>query len=130
MRDALRPVIRGEYRRARPKAWLRGWYGNRLVEYLAGGTRPMSCDAGSGFFYLDSHGGVHACHVRSLAMGSLREQSFAEIWNAERATHARAEADSCHGCWMVCTSKSQIRKRAGRVVLRTLWEKARAHAGA
>ncbi len=127
LRDALNPIIRREFRRARPKAWIRGWFESRLVEYLASGTRPLPCDAGEGFFYLDSHATVHACHVRSLRMGSLREHNFDDIWHGPDASAARKEAGACHACWMVCTAKTQIRHRAGRIALRTLAEKARAH---
>lgn len=123
----LSRLARREYRRTRPKCWFRAWFDKRLARYAVEGRRPMPCSAGRGFFYLDSLGTVYACHIRPLRMGNLREQGWRELWEGPDADRARADARGCHDCWMVCTSKSELRRRLPRIAAQVVKEKARAH---
>lgn len=108
---ALRRLADRDAGSASPKRWMRGWFEGKLAEYVLTGERPIPCDAGDGFFYLDSMGTVYACHVRDIAIGNIREQPFATLWAGAAAERARQESRGCSGCFMVCTTKSQIARR-------------------
>jgi hypothetical protein len=63
-------------------------------------------------------------------IGDLREQSFAEIWNSERADQVRRIVDHCpNPCWMVCSSASWLRRRPQQPLGWIVRNKVRAHLG-
>jgi MoaA/NifB/PqqE/SkfB family radical SAM enzyme len=123
----LQEIAHSEYRRWRPGSWVRGWYEKGLVEYLLRGHRPLPCDAGRGFFYLDALGNVFGCHVRGGRLGNLREHSFEQIWHSGEAAAARTQLSGCQQCWMVCTAKSAVRTHWWSVLGEVVSDKARAH---
>ncbi|MFQ5671395.1 MAG: radical SAM protein [Acidobacteriota bacterium] len=130
-RESLHASLAGlaasEYRRIIPKHWFRGWYAESLIRYTGTGTRPLPCDAGGGFFYLDSLANVYGCHLLDNKMGNLRQASWDTIWSGEAAVKVRREAAGCNECWMVCTSKSAIRQRLPRIALSAAAGKLRSH---
>ena len=126
---AFHRLAQDEYLRWRPIGWVRAWHQMRTIDYLRSGARPLRCDAGSGFFYLDSLGQVFACHLQPYRMGNIREDGWAAIWTGAAAQQARSNARECEKCWSICTSKSQIRRQLLAVGLQVAGEKARAHLG-
>jgi len=93
------------------KEWARAWYENLLKNYIKSAKRPFTCDAGDGFFYMDSQGNIHACHIIQSFIGNIGHyESFKEIWNNENRKKILKITRSCNRCWMVCTFKSQINK--------------------
>ena len=52
----LNQVIVQRFRSKKPKEWVHGWFEKRLLEYYFTHRRPLPCDAGEKFFYLDSIG--------------------------------------------------------------------------
>lgn len=104
-------VIRSEYRHFHPKRWFRAWFEKELLFYGLIGKRRLPCDAGRDFFYLDPQGDVFCCHMLPNPMGSLRAQEWEALWQAPQAQAALIETEGCESCWMVCTARSQIRKR-------------------
>ena len=127
--DAMLTVIRSEYTSWQPKRWFRGWFSKTLLEYLQNGRRPIPCDAGRGFFYLDSEANVFACHILSTPLGNIRKQPWQELWRSAQAEKVRKDMKACEECWMVCTSKSEIRKRLVKVGAEVFSGKICAHAG-
>lgn len=85
----------------------RMWFVRRLKEYQKSHIRPIPCDAGRGFFYLDSLGNIYTCHMKPWIMGNIRKNSFADIWK-NRSFDARVEM--CQDCWMVCTARTAAKK--------------------
>jgi MoaA/NifB/PqqE/SkfB family radical SAM enzyme len=95
-----------------PKEWARAWFEELLLNYVKTRKRPFHCDAGEGFFYMDSQGNVHGCHIINSYIGNINEYTnFEELWNNGKRNIIREMAQSCNKCWMVCTSKSQINKK-------------------
>jgi MoaA/NifB/PqqE/SkfB family radical SAM enzyme len=99
-----------------PKELVRGWFVNRMLEYLVTGKRALVCDAGQGFFYLDSMGNVYTCHMKPWILGNIREKPMEEILKNRFYDH---KVELCNDCWMVCTAKTMMRKRIPKVVLQT-----------
>jgi MoaA/NifB/PqqE/SkfB family radical SAM enzyme len=106
--SALDAARRRHYRSFRPKDVMRGWFVGGLADFVRTGVRPLPCDAGAGFFYLDSVGNVYACHIRPWLLGNIRTTPIADILREPRY---RGDVASCNGCWMVCTAKSAMAKR-------------------
>ena len=72
-------LIRRHFRSFRPRSVARAWFEKSLLDYTRGRGRAIACDAGNGFFYLDSKANVYACHILSSRIGNLREASFEAI---------------------------------------------------
>ncbi len=125
--ECLEAVADMEYRHLQPRRWFRGWFEKGLLDYIARGQRPLPCDAGRGFFYLDSLGNVYGCHVRPGILGNIREQTFSEIWSGPQAQHVRDELHGCNACWMVCTAKSAVYSHWKQVSGQMLVGKLKAH---
>lgn len=116
----LTAAARRHYARMTPKEIVRGWFTTRLLEHINTGKRALPCDAGQGFFYLDSVGNVFACHIKPWIMGDITKQSFSEIMKNQ--VHAE-KVSNCNGCWMVCTAKSMMKSRLYKVASEALREK-------
>lgn len=125
MEERLNDVAKKHLARFTPKEIVRGWFVKRLLSFVQSGKRAFICDAGSGFFYMDSLGSVYTCHLKPWHMGNIRKQSFRTILaNQKKYAHLVA---NCNACWMVCTVKSMMRKRLFRVALEALKDKASIH---
>lgn len=123
----LHRVARKEYRRGQPKRWVRAWFEQRLAWFSLYGRRPLRCDAGRGFFYLDPQGNVFCCHLLPHRLGNLREEDWLSIWNSGEAQRARCTVAGCQSCWMVCTARTQMSKHLPRIGVQVLAGKIRAH---
>jgi MoaA/NifB/PqqE/SkfB family radical SAM enzyme len=122
-------LVSSELRTWNPKSWYRAFFEKRLHEFAETGVRPESCDALSGFFYLDHDANVYPCNVLDRKVGNLREKSFEEIWSSPEAARVRDEVAACRQCWMVCTASSSMQRRPLRPVPWIVSRKLRAHLG-
>lgn len=129
MKKALRPVIIDEYISRSPRRWVRAWFEKGLIGYKEDRKRAIPCDAGKGFFYMDSAARVHACHIIPTYMGSLKEKGWEGVWKSPLADKVREGVKGCEKCWMVCTAKSEIRKNPIRTGLEIISDKVKAHLG-
>ncbi len=60
------------------------------------------CVALSSHLRVYPNGDVPVCQFNSARLGNLAEQSFAELWQGERARTLRAWVARCPGCWAEC----------------------------
>ena len=67
------------------------------METLARGTQVIPCRAGVLTAVINANGDVSVCELHE-PLGNLRQQSFPEIWQSEKATALRAAvaAKACH----------------------------------
>ena len=99
-----------------PKSWFRAYFNMGLINYIEGGRRMLPCEAGTTNFFIDPYGEVYPCNgleerYWKESMGNIREESFEEIWNGERAARVRARVASCpKNCWMVGTASPVMKK--------------------
>lgn len=114
-------AARFHYQHNNPKELARGWFVKRMIDYLATGKRALLCDAGSGFFYMDSFGNVYTCHLKPWIMGNILKTPLETILS--KNVHAGRVA-ACHDCWMICTAKSMMKQKVVAVALEALKEKA------
>jgi MoaA/NifB/PqqE/SkfB family radical SAM enzyme len=129
LRKGFEYLIGRHFRSFRPRSVARAWFEKSLYDFTRGQGRALACDAGSGFFYLDSMANVYACHILSSKLGNLRETSFDEIWEGSEAERYRRELAGCEKCWMVCTAKSAMRRNLVTIGLEATLGKAKAHLG-
>lgn len=108
------------YQHYDPKEMARGWFVKRMIDYLATGKRAFLCDAGSGFFYMDSFGNVYTCHLKPWIMGNMLKTPLETILS--KNVHAGRVA-ACHDCWMICTAKSMMKQKVIRVAVEVVKEK-------
>lgn len=123
----LQSLIAAELRHWHPKRWFRAWFEQGLLQHILDGQRPLPCDAGRGFFYLDPYGTVYGCLLLPHRLGSLREQAWETLWRSPEAQTTRHKADKCAACWMVCTARTQMSQNLWRIAPQVLADKIKAH---
>ncbi len=127
LRDGLNYLVRSELRHWSPRKLARAYFDHSLWEYLRTERRPLTCDAGKGFFYLTPNGNLYGCDVLDFPLGNLRDHGFKELWFSGRAEKFRRRAKECNECWMICTAKTAMRRSLHRPFFWLLKNKARAH---
>ncbi|MDP3184557.1 MAG: radical SAM protein [Nitrosomonas sp.] len=104
-----------------PKDWIRSYFDSGVIHFAKTGARMTGCDAAAGFFYLAPSGDIYPCLTVPSSLGNIRTQSFTDLWTSYRAALIRQEASRCQKCWMMCTSRTEIKRnplRAARWLLR------------
>ncbi len=87
-----------------PKKWFRAYFNHGLINYIYGNKRYLPCDMGSNGFFVDPFGHVLPCNgsTERMSMGSLKENTWEEIWNSARADEVRKMVKGCpKNCWMI-----------------------------
>ena len=98
----LEQVARKLLRTRRPKNWFRAWFNVGLANYVRGGKRLLPCGMGTDVFFVDPLGRILPCNGMEAVMGSLKEQTFDEIWSSSDARKVRAMVENCQAnCWMI-----------------------------
>jgi len=93
------------------KDWFRAYFNYGLVNYIKGNPRLLPCNMAHDSFFLDPMGEIMPCNVIEESMGNLKEQSFDEIWNSEKAKEIRKKVKNCHNnCWMIGSVIEPIKK--------------------
>jgi MoaA/NifB/PqqE/SkfB family radical SAM enzyme len=95
----------------RPKNWFRAWFNMGLANYVRGGERLLPCGMGTDVFFVDPVGRVLPCNGMDPVMGSLKEQTFDQIWKSEQAEQVRKMARECTAnCWMIGSVSPAMKK--------------------
>jgi MoaA/NifB/PqqE/SkfB family radical SAM enzyme len=95
------------------KKWFRAYFNYGLMNYIYGGKRFLPCEMGTESCFIDPSGDVLACNGmdEKVPMGNIREKSFDEIWNSEKAEEVRSLVKRCDKqCWMVGSAAPAIKK--------------------
>lgn len=94
-----------------PKDWLRAYFDQGVIHFARTGSRLTGCDAASGFFFLAPTGDVYPCLTLPRVIGNIRDESFDELWQGETARRVREETSACRKCWMMCTARTELKRR-------------------
>lgn len=67
----------------------------------------IPCVAGTYSAYIDPYGNVYPCTQWLIKLGSLREQSFRELWWSKKAKEVRKliKNGMCPNCWTPCEAQ-------------------------
>jgi len=107
----FRRLIRAFLKSWRVKNWYRAYFNWALTRFVRGEDRMFPCSAGSDMFFLDPYGEIFPCNVMEESMGNLKEQSFKDIWNGEKAAQIREKVSQCpSNCWMTGTAGPAMRR--------------------
>ena len=86
------------------KKWFRAYLNYGLMNYIYEGERLLKCEMGIEACFIDPHGDVLACNgmEAKISMGNIKEQTFDDIWNSNKANEVRRAVETCNKqCWMV-----------------------------
>jgi Fe-coproporphyrin III synthase len=114
--DAFGALIGKRMRSGSIKDWVRAYFDHGVIEFVRSGKRLSACHAGSDFFFLTPTGEVYPCLTLPESIGNLRTRRFEELWNSESARRVREMANGCQKCWMMCTARSELKRRPAKVV--------------
>jgi MoaA/NifB/PqqE/SkfB family radical SAM enzyme len=95
------------------KKWFRAYFNYGLMNFIYGEKRLLRCEMGSESCFIDPHGDVLPCNGMEvkISMGNIKEKTFNEIWNSERAEKVREIVRTCNRqCWMVGSAAPAIKK--------------------
>jgi MoaA/NifB/PqqE/SkfB family radical SAM enzyme len=110
----------------RPKDWFKAYFVEGMMDVVRGRPRPLTCRAGTDFFYLDAEGNVYPCHLWDRPMGNIIDETYDEIIGRNRKT-LEAVGSCGRRCWMTCTVAPEMRRRLPLYAARVGWAKVRHH---
>lgn len=87
-----------------PKKWFRAYFNHGLINYIYGQKRLLPCDMSFDTFFIDPYGDVMPCNGTKdkEVMGNLKEQTWNELWNSNKAEEVRKRVHCCsRNCWMI-----------------------------
>lgn len=103
------PELLAEHLRARgwPRTMVEAMESTYLLNLEAfhrSGKRNIDCEALRSTAFISPEGDVYPCHIYDRPVGSVRTQSFDEIWNGPPTAAAREDVESlrCGGCFSAC----------------------------
>ena len=113
--------VAGEFRKLikkllaskRPKDWVRAYFNFGLINYIYGNERFLKCNMGDDGFFLDPGGDILPCNGMNekMPMGNLKNQTWDEIWNSDKAQKVRECVKKCNkNCWMIGSAAPAILK--------------------
>lgn len=129
LRRDIRTIMQRYLVSFEPKRWFRAFQLAGLLDPEMRSRAAERCEAGSRFFYLDSHGVVYPCIVLDAPMGRLGgQESFQALFGSREAESSRRRVRGCRqDCWMVCNIRSYIMTRPWIPVLWIARNKVAAH---
>lgn len=104
-------LIRELLKSKKYKEWFRAYFNLGLINYIEGNPRFLACEMGDAGFFIDPWGDVLPCNGMNQkeSFGNLREKSWDEIWNGERAKEVRNIVRNCKKqCWMMGSAAPAI----------------------
>jgi len=95
------------------KQWFRAYFNYGLMNYIYGRKRFLKCEMGTESCFLDPSGDILACNGMEvkISMGNIKEKTFDDIWNSEKADKVRKAVETCNKqCWMVGSAAPAMKK--------------------
>ena len=123
LKEAIYHIVNSQYKKNNIKENFRSWFDQKLIEYFETSIRPYPCDAGKDFFYMDSTGNIFACHLKNNKIGNIKSDSFKKMWQTQQIKKRCLQNQKCNDCWMICSSKTNIRKNILPISFQILKEK-------
>lgn len=108
------------------KECFRAYFNYGLINYIKGNKRLLPCEMGKNGFFLDPYGDVLPCNGmdEKQSMGNLKEKTWDEIWNSERAKEVRRMVKNCpKNCWMIGSAAPAIWQHPVKPILWVLKNK-------
>jgi len=114
--EELKKLIDELLKSRKIKDWFRAYFNYGLINYIKGRPRLLPCEMGYDSFFLDPRGEIFPCNVMEESMGNLKEKSFDELWNSDKAKEIREKVKMCsNNCWMIGSVSQQMRKHISNI---------------
>jgi MoaA/NifB/PqqE/SkfB family radical SAM enzyme len=81
------------------------YYMDNLARQMQGRDRTLPCYAGMSSYFLAPDGDLLLCNLLQTPLGNLRQDSWAQIAQSQKAWDMRRQALSC-SCWSQCEVKN------------------------
>ncbi len=133
--ESFRELIRELIKTHRPKNWFRAYFNYGLIEYVRGKPRLLPCGAGRDMFFVTPGGKILPCNGLAEdddahTFGDLHTQTFAEIWNSDKAREIRERVTRCpRNCWMIGTASPAMKRALSKPALWVIRQKTRSLLG-
>ena len=91
------------------------------MNYIYGGKRFLKCEMGSEACFIDPSGDVLPYNgmETKISIGNIKEQTFDDIWNSEKADEVRRTVETCDKqCWMTGNAVPVMKKH---ILIPTKW---------
>jgi MoaA/NifB/PqqE/SkfB family radical SAM enzyme len=124
---AYETLRRRQLRSWQPKDWFRAYFTGGIRDLVNDRPRPIRCEAGTAFFYLDPYGTVFPCHLRDWPLGRL-DEGYERLLARRGDVLARVAGCDAH-CWMTCTVAPLLRQDLAPITARVMWDRLRATVG-
>lgn len=105
-----------------PKSWFRAFFNLGLINYVKGGRRMLTCEAGTENFFIDPYGNVLPCNGMEEScwfdtMGNLHDvEDFMTLWTGAKAKAVRDKVANCpKSCWMIGSASPVMKKYITKV---------------
>lgn len=109
--EEYKKLINELFRSNRVKDWFRAYFNYGLINFIKGNSRLLPCEMGYDSFFLDPYGEMYPCNVIEESMGNLKDKTFDEIWDSEKASEIREKVKVCSkNCWMIGSVSQQMKK--------------------
>ena len=115
----FKQLIEWQLKEKHPKSWFRAWFNMGLINYIEGERRMLPCEAGMVNFFIDPWGNVSPCNGSSeeWIIGNIKEQSFEEIMNSDRAREVAKKVAACdRNCAFIVTERHDMVRRPWKPV--------------
>lgn len=109
-----------------PKKWFRAYFNHGLINYIYGQKRLLPCNMSYDTFFIDPYGDVMPCNGTKdkEVMGNLKEESWDELWNSDRAEDVRKKVKCCsRNCWMIGSVSPAMHRYIWRPGIWVVWHK-------
>lgn len=104
LRQEIEPIVNDQIRRGETSD-ATGVFWNEIPGWLDDSIQMPRCLAAYKTFLVDPVGEVYPCPSWWHSLGSVKSDSFGQVWRSQSASAVRAEVDvlKCGGCWNDCT---------------------------
>jgi len=117
LKAAYTHIINSELKSWNVKRWLRAFFANGMYQFITSKNPVLDNAPGRDFFFLDPSGDIYPSVVHNAVLENIRKvDNFVELWQSEKAQLWRQKVDSLKvPVWMICTSRTAIKRHPFRV---------------
>lgn len=110
-------LIKEELKSWNIKKWLRAYFSFGMYKFITGQEQILSNAPARDFFFVDPSGMIYPSVVHNVILGQMKEiKDFKAFWQSEDMEEKRKQVDDLQvPVWMICTTRSAIKKHPFRV---------------
>jgi len=99
LRKDISRLVRQQLSQQSLRSWLRAYVSAGHSCHLETGKRPLPCQAGQNYFFVNTAGRLYPCELRDFPFGDLTKIDFDKIIVSPQADETRLLVKDCQLCW-------------------------------